>query len=176
MAGNRLGNTSTLASVAQGTLKRTHIEVIRVLLGSLSHKLPANLARLVLTSPDQQDLQATSGWIFKEFKEIYVVMDALDERPEKNEEREELLDIIKDIHGWSLDSLHVLATSRRELDIEAVLDPLLSTPATCIQNAQIDADIKINVQSELETVSKKKWPNDLRVEIEETLVSGANGM
>jgi len=127
--------------------------------------------------PVLKDLQATLGWIFKELDQVFIIIDAIDECPEKNEEREELLEIIKSMHDWSLDNLHMLATSRRELDIEAVLNPLLSAPPISIQSAHIDADIRLHVQGELDAISKrKKWPKDLTTEIEETFVSSANGM
>ena len=115
--------------------------------------------------------------VLQEFTDAYIVVDALDECPERDEEREELLRIINRIQSWSLRNLHLLATSRQEFDIEEAMTPLLTSPAICIQNAQVDADIKTYVRDQLATDTKlKKWPADLKAEIEETLLTGANGM
>ena len=110
-------------------------------------------------------------------EDAFVVADALDECPKDNDEREELLKIFETIHGWTKSSLHLLATSRRETDIESALNPLLCLPAIPIGDDQVDADIRIYVKSELEALSKqKRWPRDLVIEVEETLVRGATGM
>ena len=110
-------------------------------------------------------------------EDVFVVADALDECPKDNVEREELFRIFETIHGWTNSSLHLLATSRRETDIESTLNPLLSLPAIPIGDDQVDADIRIYVRSELEALSKhKRWPRDLVIEVDETLVRGATGM
>ena len=127
--------------------------------------------------PTLKDLQAALDRILKGFGKVFLVMDALDECCMEDNEREQLLKIINNIHVSSSQSLHLLATSRRELDIEAVLVPMLTIPAISIQSARVDADIKIHVRSELGTLGKRKnWPHDLLTEIEETLVREANGM
>src|ERR1700727_936745 len=48
------------------------------------------------------------------FQQTYIIVDALDECSE----REKLLVLIEDIMGWKLSTLHILATSRKEQDIE----------------------------------------------------------
>ena len=113
----------------------------------------------------------------EEFSDVFIVVDALDECPEKNEEREELLSSVEELHSWSKRELHLLVTSRRLSDIEAVLDPILTTPAISIQNEQINVDIQLHIKSELAAISKKrKWSDDLKAEVEDALVKGANGM
>ena len=127
--------------------------------------------------PTLKDLQAALDRILKGFGKVFLVMDALDECSMEDNEREQLLKIINNIHVSSSQSLHLLATSRRESDIEAVLVPMLTIPAISIQSARVDADIKIHVRSELGALGKRKnWPHDLLTEIEETLVREANGM
>lgn len=127
--------------------------------------------------PTSEDLLTALMGSLKEFEDVFVVADALDECPKDNNEREELLKILKVIHGWANSSLHLLTTSRRETDIESALAPLLCLSAISIGSAQVDADIKVYVKRELEALSKqKRWPRDLVVEVEETLVRGATGM
>ena len=127
--------------------------------------------------PTSEDLLTALMGSLEGFEDAFVVADALDECPKDNNEREELLKILKVIHGWTNSGLHLLTTSRRETDIESALAPLLCLPAISIGSAQIDADIKVYVKSELEALSKqKRWPRDLVSEVEETLVRGATGM
>jgi len=57
-------------------------------------------------------------------------------------EREELLGLINEIVDWKLGKLHILATSRREKDIEETLEPLI-TRQICIQRMLVDAEIHI---------------------------------
>ena len=127
--------------------------------------------------PTSKDLLTALIASLEGFEDAFVVADALDECPKDNDEREELLNILKIIHGWANSSLHLLITSRRETDIESAIAPLLCLPAISIGDAQVDTDIRIYVKSELEALSKqKKWPRDLVIEVEETLVRGATGM
>jgi trehalose-6-phosphatase len=114
--------------------------------------------------------------VVEEFDHVFIVIDALDECP-KNERREQLLAVITDIHSRSLDNIHVLVTSRREPDIEETLLPLLRTPAISLQGSHVDLDIKLHISSQLSTDLKlKKWPDEIKAEIESALISGANGM
>jgi hypothetical protein len=53
------------------------------------------------------------------FEETFIVLDALNEC----KERFELLEDIRTIAAWNLGKLHILATSRREMDIEESLGP-----------------------------------------------------
>ena len=109
-------------------------------------------------------------------EDVFIVVDALDECP-KSSGREELLDLIRDIKSWSLPSLHLLATSRLEPDIKEALNHLLTSPEIPIQGPGVESDIKLHIHRQLATdVKLKKWSSDLKMEIEDTLVAGANGM
>ena len=106
------------------------------------------------------------------FEHVYLLFDALDECAE----RDELLEVIADISSWKIDAVHMLATSRKESDIQDVLSPLV-TYQLCIQSALIHADIRIHISERLTNDSKlKRWLAEDKREIEETLVTGANGM
>jgi ankyrin repeat domain-containing protein 50 len=121
------------------------------------------------------DLKAALSVIAKGFEDVFIIADALDECP-KNGEREELLGLIKEIKSWSPSNLHLLATSRQEPDIEEVLISL-TTLAISIQDSEVESDIKLHIAHELATHPKlKRWPSDIKIEIESILVAGANGM
>ena len=58
---------------------------------------------------------------------IYVIVDALDECPNisgRPTPRVELLDLLKELVGWRIPNLHICVTSRPEIDIKFVLEPL----------------------------------------------------
>jgi ankyrin repeat domain-containing protein 50 len=118
--------------------------------------------------------EALSG-AMKNFEDVFIVVDALDECP-KNGERGELLKSITEIKSWLKSNLHLLATSRREPDIEEVLMSLAHL-AIPIQGPGVELDIKLHVERQLATDRNlKKWPSDIKSEIKHTLVAGANGM
>jgi hypothetical protein len=106
------------------------------------------------------------------FQQTFIILDALDEC----KEREELLGLIGDFVNWNLETLHILATSRRARDIEETLEPLV-TGQICIQNALVNADIHIHICERLQNDPKlRKWPTNVQMEIEKTLMDGAHGM
>jgi len=110
------------------------------------------------------------------FDDVSIVIDALDECP-KDGERGELLDAISDIKSRLMDNFHTLVTSRREPDIEAVLLPLVTTPAISLQGSHVDMDIQAHISHQLATDPKlKKWSPEIKLEIEHALTTGANGM
>lgn len=120
--------------------------------------------------PSRQGLVDTLKSILGLFPKTYIILDALDECTD----REELLVLIEEINRWG--AVQILATSRKEKDIEEALHPLV-TCQICIQDAQIDNDIKLYIRHRLQNDSKlKKWPLKVQREIEESLMAGANGM
>ena len=128
-------------------------------------------------TPTWEDVLAALKGSLEGFEDVFIIVDAVDECPKDNNEREDLLRILKCIHGWANSGLHLLTTSRRETDIESAIAPLLCLPAIPIGSAQVDADIKVYVKSELEILGKeKRWSRDLAIEVEETILRGATGM
>lgn len=110
--------------------------------------------------------------ILRSFRQTFIVLDALDEC----NEREELLGLIRNLTSWKVEKLHVLATSRRERDIEESLLPLINDQI-CIQSALVNADIRTHVREQLRSDPKlQKWHPDIQMEIEQTLTDGAQGM
>ncbi|KAH7309366.1 ankyrin repeat-containing domain protein [Rhexocercosporidium sp. MPI-PUGE-AT-0058] len=77
---------------------------------------------------------------------------------------------------YGIRNLHVLATSRRERDIEETLESL-TTSEICLQSALVDNDIRTHISERLQNDLKlKRWPANVRGEIEDTLIEGAQGI
>jgi hypothetical protein len=114
--------------------------------------------------------------IANELDDVFIVIDALDECPITGE-RKELMEIITEIKAWPLSNIHLLTTSRQELDIEETLKPLLCGLSIPIQGLQVSLDIKSHIIHQLDVDSKlSQWSDDVKREIQDTLMAGANGM
>jgi hypothetical protein len=113
-------------------------------------------------------LKSLSG----EFACTYIVVDALDEC----QDRKELLEILQQISRWGVDSLRLLVTSRRELDIETALLPSLKPETDArLQKESVDTDIMAFVRKSL--TESKWWDNEeLRQSIEDVLLTKSQGM
>lgn len=108
----------------------------------------------------------------KRFNNSYILLDALDECID----RDDLLELIEPTMSWNMDNLHLLTTSRKENDISTSLEPLVSRQL-CIQSGLVDTDIRVHVPETLSNDSKlKKWPVNVKKEIEDTLMNRAKGM
>jgi hypothetical protein len=128
-------------------------------------------------TPDIETLKAKASCIMRRFGRVFIVLDALDEFDQ--ETRMELLSWIGYVTSASGDpvrGLSVLATSRREQDIESALTPI----ATCqipIQSEKVDADVRLYVRNWLNSAEhSRKFPTNIKDEIETALVSGSCGM
>ncbi|TVY25789.1 Ankyrin repeat and KH domain-containing protein mask [Lachnellula hyalina] len=108
--------------------------------------------------------------------QVFLVIDALDEFARIGE-RDELLTLLEDIHSWSLPKVHLIVTSRPEPDIDAVLMPLSKPEAISVQGSQVQSDISLHIRSQLaEDPKLKKWPNEVKVDIEKALSARADGI
>jgi hypothetical protein len=96
-----------------------------------------------------QDLLGVLRESISNFSNTFIILDALDE----SINREVLLPILEKISRWGLKQLHMLITSRREPDIEQILDPLV-TNSICIQNKLVDADIQLYIRDRLKKDAK----------------------
>lgn len=124
------------------------------------------------TTPSLQKLKATARQMFQRSPSVYLVLDALDEC----EDRRNLLEGLKDVRSWNLGHVHVLATSRRETDIEDSLGAV-ATDTISLEECVVDGDIMSYVRYQLQHDEKlSRWPDNVRKEIEVTLLEGAKGM
>ena len=108
--------------------------------------------------------------------DMYFIIDALDEC----RQRENLLRLLKRIHGQKHPRLHILVTSRPELDIEKSLRAMTDDEARiCIQSTLVRKDILTYIQDRLETdesLGRFKLQPAAGEEITRALTEKADGM
>ncbi|KAG0646183.1 ankyrin repeat [Hyphodiscus hymeniophilus] len=114
------------------------------------------------------------------FSSVYVVIDALDEYPE---DRMTLLEAIRCIQMSELSNLHMLCTSRRELDIEIASNSFFKTAAKFDMDLTaharrhvVDHDIGLYIDRMLNTYQYSGWPENMKLEARDVLVKKADGM
>jgi len=78
---------------------------------------------------------------------LYIVIDALDECSER-EDQHGLFALLARIHSWNIDKLHILATSRQQVDIDEGLQTL-RTGTLAIVDTLVKLDIKSCIESRL---------------------------
>ena len=136
--------------------------------------IPDEVRQLFLTGGSSKTHQLTValGAVLRNYHCVYLVIDALDESLERDRILNLLIDILDD---HSFKKLQVLATSRKELDIERAL--LNISVDISLSNPYVDEDIRVYIQNTLRDNHKfSRWPEELRGEIEMALVKGAKGM
>jgi len=126
--------------------------------------------------PEPVALVTTLREIFEKFNQTFIILDALDECMD----RHELLETLNSIVNWISDEIHLLATSRRERDIEPSLDLIVNDRSKIgIQTKPVDDDIRAYVRGRLHRDPKmRRWINqpEVQTEIEEALMDKAHGM
>ena len=122
----------------------------------------------MLTLPDQRP--------------IYLIMDALDECSDTSgipSPRDQVLQLVKDLVCLHVPNLHICVTSRPEVDIRDVLEPLTSRRVSLHdQSGQIN-DIVDYVRSIVYSDSEpimRRWRKDDKELVIETLSEQADGM
>jgi hypothetical protein len=113
---------------------------------------------------------------------IFIVLDALDECPDSAgipSPRDEVLQLVTELVDLRLQQLHICATSRPEVDIRAVLEPLafrsVSLHDESGQKTDI-ADYVRNVVNSSQSMAMKRWRDDDKDLVIETLTERADGM
>ena len=113
---------------------------------------------------------------------IYIVLDALDECPDCSglpPPRTEVLQLVKELVDLRLHGLYICATSRPEVDIRAVLEPLafrsVSLHDESGQKADI-ADYVRNIVNSSPSTAMRRWRADDKNLVIETLTERADGM
>ncbi|OHE94094.1 hypothetical protein CORC01_10551 [Colletotrichum orchidophilum] len=123
-------------------------------------------------SPTSADLLRCFHQLVELFQHVHVVLDALDESPRETN-RYALLEVLKEIRAWSEPRLHLLVTSRDEVDIRAELE---AAPQHTIlmQNDGINDDIAEFVSQHLRR-RLKRWSKH-HSQIEKILTEKAHGV
>ena len=123
-------------------------------------------------SPSLEQLISTLKSMIQSFDHAYIVFDALDEC----HDRRDFLKFLKELHGWGLGPLHLLATSRQEDDITRVLNPLVSCVVP-MDRSFVDGDILVHVSKTLEDDGEfAVYSGEEREKIRDVLTKGAHGM
>ena len=113
---------------------------------------------------------------------IYVILDALDECPDTSglrSSREKVLALVTKMVGLHLPNLRLCVTSRPEIDIRNVLEPLTSTSNRISLHDEEgqNKDIADYVRSVVYSDSKMmRWRDQDKELVIDTLSSRANGM
>ena len=113
---------------------------------------------------------------------VYLIIDALDECPDSHgipSPRERLLQFIKELVELRIQNVHICVTSRPEIEIREVLEPLTSC-RVCLhdqtgQKEDIADYIKSVVYSNSESIMRR-WRAEDKELVVETLTNRANGM
>ena len=113
---------------------------------------------------------------------IFIVLDALDECPDTSgipSPRGEVLQLVEELVDLHLQELHICATSRPEVDIRAVMEPLafrsVSLHDETGQKSDI-ADYVRNVVISSPSAAMRRWRADDKNLVIETLTERADGM
>jgi hypothetical protein len=111
---------------------------------------------------------------------IYIVVDALDECPDLSgtpSAREEVLELIGELVDLELPNVHLCVTSRPEMDIRLILDPLTSLKISLHDEAGQKEDIVKYIKSVVYSDRKmQRWNEDDKQLVVITLCDKADGM
>ncbi len=113
---------------------------------------------------------------------IFIVLDALDECPDSSgitSPRNEVLQLVKELVDLDLQELHICATSRPEVDIRAVLEPLAFRSVALHDESGRKEDIANYVQNVVNSspsTTMSRWRADDKSLVIETLTERADGM
>jgi hypothetical protein len=113
---------------------------------------------------------------------IFIVLDALDECPDSfciPSPRTEVLQLVEELVDLHLQQLHICATSRPEVDIRAVLEPLAFRPVSLHDQTGQTTDIADYVRSVVNSspsTAMKRWRPDDKNLVIKTLTERADGM
>lgn len=108
------------------------------------------------------------------FHDCYLLLDAIDESP-RDCNREGVLKAIQEIRNWSLPSVHLLTTSRGELDIRRSLGPSFNQDLL-MRNSEIDNDIVDFVSYQLNSDPDLQRWKARHEEIQTKMTIGAQGV
>ena len=112
----------------------------------------------------------------------FIVLDALDECPDSftfPSPRGEVLQLVGELVNLHLPGLHICATSRPEVDIRAVLEPLAFRSVSLHDESGQKADIAEyvrNVVNSSPSSAMKRWRTEDKNMVIETLTERADGM
>jgi hypothetical protein len=113
---------------------------------------------------------------------IFIVLDALDECPDSSglpPPRSDVLQLVKELVDLRLHQLYICATSRPEVDIRAVLEPLAFRSVSLHDESGQKRDIADYIRSVVNSspsTAMRRWRVDDKNLVIETLTESADGM
>ena len=113
---------------------------------------------------------------------IFIILDALDECPDSSgfpSPRDEVLQLLKELVNLRLPELHICATSRPEVDIRTVLEPLAFHSFSLHDESGQKTDIANYVRNVVNlspSAAMRRWRDDDKNLVIETLTERADGM
>jgi hypothetical protein len=120
----------------------------------------------MLTLPDQRP--------------TYIIMDALDECPDRHgfpTPRERVLELVEELVDLHIPNLHICVTSRPEVNIRNVLEPLTSQRVSLHDQSDQKRDTEDYVRSVVYSdPHMRRWKKEDKELVIETLSERANGM
>jgi hypothetical protein len=133
-----------------------------------NHDILTRCLKEMLTLPDQRP--------------IYLIIDALDECSNTSgipSDRNQVLQLLKELIDLHLPDLHICVTSRPEVDIRVVLEPLTSRRVSLHdqsgQKKDIEDYVRSIVYSDLEPIMRR-WRREDKNLVIKTLSERADGM
>jgi len=136
------------------------------------------------TRPSDLDLVNCLKRMFQlpDQRSIYLVMDALDECPDASgipSPRKQVLQLVKELVDLCLPNLHICVTSRLEIDIRDVLEPLNPFQVSLHEQSGQKKDIMDYVKSVVNSDSEpimRRWKREIKELVIDTLSKRADGM
>lgn len=118
---------------------------------------------------------------FRGFSSIYLILDALDECPYEDGFRDQLLTTLFHVYNEGGENLHLLCTSRREVDIEKALGPMLDSPSNAnidlsTHQEAVDSDIGLHIDRTFDAEPFRSWSDVIKSEAKAALIEKADGM
>jgi len=111
---------------------------------------------------------------------VFLIFDAIDECPDNEgmpSSREEVLDLVEDLVDLCPNSLHICVTSRPEIDIKTILEPLTTLRVSLHDQSGQKKDIIEYVNSVVYSDTKmRRWREEDKKLVIETLSERADGM
>lgn len=143
--------------------KQSASAMLRALVLQLSAQLNdghAILSRMYDTYPNELPtepaLLESLHQLIRGFPHVYILLDALDESP-RNKHRKEVLQALADLRGWSEPGLHLIVTSRDEVDIRDELQPTHAEDIS-LRNEDVGRDISTFISDHLRNTRRlHRW-------------------
>jgi NACHT domain len=112
---------------------------------------------------------------------VYLIIDGLDECPSTpsslSSPREEVLSLLEDLVEAQLPNLWICVTSRPEVDIRTILEPLAFRSVSLHDEPGQKEDIKMYIESVISTNKMKyDWSSEQKQLVVNTLIESADGL